>query len=399
MASVRQIPGTGSWELTLRNKKLLGPGKRVYLTFESESLAVSYGEECERRFKLGIIPDGLLEKKIDPAQRLHTILREWMDTGAPAPSDMEVLALLVKEVGHVQVSEFNYAWCEKWVQHMKLEQNLSPSTIRKRVGSLSRTIDWKLRKVPDMLPSNPLKILPRGASTYTVQDQKLVKAAGKVVKADQERDRRQEAGEHEAIMRALAGEKRKDRERPMELKYGHALTVLYNVIIDTGMRLREAYRLKRGQVDLKMRLFNVSTSKQRHGQVKFRVVPIKPSIYPLVWDYLEAMPDLEPDDPIFPWWVSDDPKDLRNTTNVLTQQFLRLFDYAGVEGMTEHDLRHEATCRWYELRRPDGQWVFREAEIYKIMGWAPGSPMGKRYASFRAEDLAARMWTVEEGQE
>ena len=43
------------------------------------------------------------------------------------------------------------------------------------------------------------------------------------------------------------------------------------------------------------------------------------------------------------------------------------------------------------MRRPDGAWLFREAEIEKIMGWAPGSSMGSRYASFRAEDLADRL--------
>lgn len=93
---------------------------------------------------------------------------------------------------------------------------------------------------------------------------------------------------------------------------------------------------------------------------------------------------------IFPWWDGD-PESLDLISARLSRRFAILFAYAECDDLTEHDLRHEATCRWYEMRRPDGAWLFREAEIEKIMGWAPGSSMGSRYASFRAEDLAGRL--------
>lgn len=60
--------------------------------------------------------------------------------------------------------------------------------------------------------------------------------------------------------------------------------------------------------------------------------------------------------------------------------------------MHEHDLRHEATCQWFELKGKDGHWLFRPEEIHKIMGWSPRSTMAQRYASFRGEDLASRLW-------
>ena len=77
-------------------------------------------------------------------------------------------------------------------------------------------------------------------------------------------------------------------------------------------------------------------------------------------------------------------------------RFAVLFDYAQVPDFTEHDLRHETTCRWYEMRAPGGGWLYRPEEINRIMGWAPNSLMALRYASFRAEDLATRMWPVDE---
>ena len=62
----------------------------------------------------------------------------------------------------------------------------------------------------------------------------------------------------------------------------------------------------------------------------------------------------------------------------------------------EHDLRHEATCRWLELRDANGQWMFRLEEINRIMGWSANSTMAQRYASFRGSDLAQRIWVMHE---
>jgi integrase len=70
----------------------------------------------------------------------------------------------------------------------------------------------------------------------------------------------------------------------------------------------------------------------------------------------------------------------------------------GITGLHEHDLRHEATCRWLELKDAQGRDMFRLEELNRIMGWKPGSLMAQRYASFRAEDLAQRLWVVPEGR-
>ena len=74
----------------------------------------------------------------------------------------------------------------------------------------------------------------------------------------------------------------------------------------------------------------------------------------------------------------------------LSARFGTLFDYAGVEDCTEHDLRHEATCQWVTMRRPDGHWTFSEIEVCKIMGWKD-TRMMLRYASLRGSDLSSRM--------
>ena len=77
-------------------------------------------------------------------------------------------------------------------------------------------------------------------------------------------------------------------------------------------------------------------------------------------------------------------------TSRLSARFRVLFDYTKVSNMTEHALRHEATCRWVLMRQPSGGWVFSDVEICRIMGWS-STVMMLTYASLRGEDLAARL--------
>lgn len=395
---MRKTP-TGRYELTVRHRLL---PKRVYMTFDDEDEAKRYGEQLDRLLASGIVPEGLLEMAAPkPKEQMRHILRAYINSGHPAKSDLEVLELLVVEVGSVRVDQFTYAWCEAWVRALKLEKNLAPGTIRKRIGSLARAVDWWLRSHPDAMVGNPLKLLPRGAATYSAKDAADLQAlaatapdgeAPKLPKQDVTRDRRLQPGELERIEAALRGEKRPDRERPLQLVDGRALFVLFRVIYDTGVRLREAYTLTRGQVDLQARVLRVQSSKQWHGRVKYRDVPMRRELHALLTEHLATLPD-DANTLIFPFWDGErDDTVLRKVSGRLSSQFGRVFDYAGCSGLTEHDLRHEATCRWFEMRDQSGGWMFREAEIDKIMGWAPGSTMAKRYASFRAQDLAARMW-------
>lgn len=399
MASVRKTP-TGRFELCVRNKLLPKP---FYRTFDVEEEAVAFGQQLDVLLAAGVVPADLLTPQATtPQEKLRYVLTAWINSGHPASTDVPVLELLVGEVGDVKINQVTYQWAESWVQSLKIERNFAPGTIRKRIGSLSRALDWWLRKHPDALVGNPLKLLPRGAASYSERDAELLaKLASnaapedkpKVVKEDVVRDRRLKPGELEQILAVIDGHKREDRERPLDLRHQAALRVLFLLIYNTGMRLREAYTLTRGQIDLARRSIRVRSSKQWRGKVKFRDVPMRRELYAVLEGYVATLP-ADPDALAFPWWNGvRTNEEMDRVSSRLATQFGRIFDYAKCEGLTEHDLRHEATCRWYELRDPKtGAWVFREAEIDKIMGWAPGSRMGARYASYRAEDLAARIW-------
>lgn len=394
MAGIRQTR-TGKWELSIRSKLLPRP---LYLTYDTEADARAYGEQLTRLLAAGIVPTELLaDDKPKPAQRLRHMIRAWLASGQPARTDEPVLMLLADEVGDLPVTGLTYAWAEQWLRDMKLVRNYAPGTIRKRVGSLSRCLDWWLRKHPDTQLANPLRLLPRGAASYTAKDAgELAKLSRpdspRQAKQDVARDRRLQPGELERILAALDGYKRPDRERALDLNYPEALRLLFWLILHTGVRLREAYTLRVGQVDLAARVLRVKSSKQWHGREKWRNVPMRPELHAMLATYLEGLPG-DATALLFPWWDGElDDRELARVTSRLSGQFGRLFAYADCPGLTEHDLRHEATCRWMEMRDAHGAWLFRESEIERIMGWAPGSPMMGRYASFRAEDLAQRMW-------
>ncbi|MHB1607127.1 MAG: site-specific integrase [Acidiferrobacter thiooxydans] len=67
----------------------------------------------------------------------------------------------------------------------------------------------------------------------------------------------------------------------------------------------------------------------------------------------------------------------------ISQAFERVCKAAGIEGLTFHDLRHEATSRLFEQG-------FNPMEVATITGHKT-LQMLKRYTHLRAEDLAARM--------
>ena len=406
MGAIRKTR-TGNWELTIRNKKLLGDGVRIFFTYDTEADAREENRLIESAFEEGKIPAKLRAKmaamdagasRQAPLQKgdepLSAIIRSRINQGQIAPSDESVLNLLRAhaEIGDLHFADLTYQWAEEWVEKMKYLDNYTPGTIRKRVASLSRCLDWWLRRHPDLQHHvNPLKLLPKGAASYTAKDARVLVQAGKKAKQDITRDRRLKPGELDRIEAALRGEKRPDRERPLSNKDGLAFPTLFYVILYTGMRLREAYLLERVWIDLKRSTIRLRCSKQWYGREKWREVPIRPELVPRLQARLVEIGDAPY---LFPFVTDFSDKGKERVSGRLSRRFASLFSYSGCDGITEHDLRHEATCQWFELRDAAGNWMFRESEIEKIMGWEPGSKMVSRYASFRAEDLAKRLYAT-----
>lgn len=391
MAKPRQT-SAGRWEIGVRHPKL--PGGRKYFTFDTEAEAAAYADQWRLMKQAGLPPPEELQRPPEVLSvTLGYVVRAWASSGLAAPTQKSALDSLFSEVGKVRLADATYSWLTSYVETLKVKKNLSPNSIRHRVQALGRAIDEYLRHNPKVNLGNPTRLLPKGYSSYSDKDAKLATAAGGKVKVDVQRDRRLHPGEEERITHVLAGHQRDDRQRALSLPGGNALLTLFQVIVYGGLRLREAYMLRRGWIDLDAKVMRVQNSKQWRGKVTFREVPIRPELHAALKAYL-ATRALLPGAYLFPFIEEEEGLTLKQVTQRLSDRFRIAFAYAGIEGLREHDLRHEATCRWLELRDANGGWMFRLEEVNRVMGWAPNSTMAHRYASFRGEDLAQRLWTV-----
>ena len=393
MAKARQKE-SGRWEIALRHPSL--PGGRRYFTFDTEAEANAYGQQWHMMKAAGIAPPAeLLRPAVEADPSLGEILRAWANSGLAAPTQQITIGTLFTEVGAVRLSGATYSWLTGYVQSLKTRKprNLAPGSIRHRVQALGRAIDEYLRHHPELKAQNPVRLLPKGYSAYSEVDTRLAGASGLDARRDVTRDRRLGPGEEERIVAALSGVQRPDRVRPLALQGGNALLTLFRVIVGTGLRLREAYSLTRGQVDMAAKVIRARSTKQWRGRVVFRDVPMRPEVHAALVEYL-ATRALLPGANLFPFRTEEPGLTDRTVTQRLSARFRIAFEYAGCSDLHIHDARHEATCRWFELKDQRGNWLFRSEEVHRIMGWTPGSAMAARYASFRAEDLARRMWVA-----
>jgi integrase len=396
MAKARQKP-SGKWEIGLRHPSL--PGGRRYFTFDTEEQANAYGAQWRALKMAGIEPPAELLRPAPVASpTLGNIVRAWASSGHAAPTQQSALGSLFTEVGAVRLVDATYAWLATYVQWLKTEKNLAPGSVRHRVQALGRAIDEHLRNHPATVYTNPVKLLPKGYSRYSDVDARLVQAKGGAPKVDVVRDRRLHPGEQERIVAALSGEQRPDRPRGLQLLGGNALLTMFLVIVYSGLRLKEAYTLTRGQVDMAGKVLRVQSSKQWRGKVAWRDVPMRPEVHQALASYL-ATRSMLPTAHLFPFMAEPGAKSLTTVSQRLSARYRIAFEYAGCEDLREHDLRHEATCRWLELRDAAGGWMFRLEEVNRIMGWSTSSTMAQRYASFRGADLAQRLWVLPDAQQ
>ena len=395
MAKPRQKP-SGKWEIGLRHPSL--PGGRKYFTFDTAEEAEVYARQWKLMKGAGLQPPTALTQPAGPdgGVRLVRVFGEWSESGFAAPTQLLTLRTLTREVGSVKLAEADYTWLTGYLRQLKVEKNLSPISIKHRIQALGRSIDEYLRHHPGLKVVNPVRLLPRGYSAYGEAEAKQVQARGGKPKASVQRDRRLLPGEHEKIVQVLSGYERPDRMRGLQLKGGTALLTLYLLIVNTGLRLKEAYTLRRHQVDMDAKVLRVQSSKQWRGAVIYRDVPMTPAVHAALASYLATRPML-PGAWFFPFMEEEGVKGEKTVSQRLSLRFRIAFEYMDIHGLREHDLRHEATCRWLEMKDARGMPLFRLEELNKIMGWKPGSLMAQRYASFRSEDLAARLWAVEEG--
>lgn len=377
----KRIRKNGTVELCIKHRLLPRP---AYFTFDTLELADAYESQLQRLLAAGHVPPELLQPDSPVQPLLAHVIRDYLNHASPKASAADVLDLVREDanVATLPMDRLTFRWVEGWVKGFKLDQGLAPGTIRKRVGTLAQCVDWHLRRTESQV-ANPLRLLPRGYSTYNEAERKVIGVTEDAAPRDRVRDRRLEPGEEARIRGVMAGEKREDRERALEMPEREALQLLFTLALETAMRMSEMYTLTVDQVMLSKR--SIALERTKNGDS--RQVPLSSVAMDALREWLERGARPIPGQ-VFPWFNPEAPvrdQERRRVTTRLSQQFQRIFAYAGITDLTFHDLRHEATCRLYERTK------FSDIQIARVTGHKDPR-MLLRYASLRGSDLAAGMW-------
>jgi integrase len=295
---------TRPYGFQIRIKHRLLP-KDLWATFDTQEAARQYMGQLEALLAQGIVPEVLLDRS-NPKQEVWTVqhcIVEYLRHNSVPLSDQKLLDTLLPTVARLATGVLNYDWAEGWVSEMKRHQHLAPSTIRHRHGALARCFDWMLRKHPEIMAQNPLRLLKRGFATYTNGDAEVLAASGRQPRIDQERDRRLDDDEEQRILSQLT-----------DL---HDEGMLFHLALHTAMRLRECYTLELDQIKLARR--TIALERTKNGDT--RQVPLPTPVVALLYEYIA-----ERRDPIaarggrlFPFWSGErDERVLDETTAALS---------------------------------------------------------------------------------
>jgi len=351
-----------SWEYIIKRKGLLP--KPVSMTFRDEAEGDAYVAHLEKLLDAGIVPEEF-RKEAKAITNIGMAIDQYQEEVHITNDDVILLNAMRGAVGSKTLSLVNYAWAESWVRDLR-DAGGAPSSIRKKVGALARCLDWLVRRSDTMLAANPLRILPKRYSTTAVG------------RKDVERDRRLQSDEEVRILAILNGHKPDDKQRAVVTVDSDAWRLMFVLALETAMRMREIYTLTRDQVDFDKR--TIFLDKTKNGDK--REVPMSSVALAAVKEYLTT--HLE--DKMFPFWDNSyDPKSLQATSNRTSHKWAAIFSAAGCADLHFHDLRHEATSRFYERT------TLTDIQISRITGHR-NMAMLRRYSNLRGADLADRLW-------
>ena len=245
--STKRMRPSGTWKYIIRRKGILP--KPLSLTFDTEEEGDAYIRRLEQMLDAGILPEDLVTRRSDLVS-VDDAIRSYMAKVSLPSSDASLLNALIDRWNGQVLTDVDYQWAETWVKSMKRKDVMAPSTICHYVGALARCFDWVVRSGTPSLATNPLRLLPKRYATYTEEDSAAVRAQDKAPKEDVHRDRRLLADEEKAVRRILAGEKPEKRQRGPDLNFRPAMTFLFELGIESAMRMREMYTLDIDQVDV-----------------------------------------------------------------------------------------------------------------------------------------------------
>jgi integrase len=329
MANIRQH-ANGKWQVQIRRKGYPPVAK----TFATKAHAVQFARSIESDLDRGAITWSADAERTTIGELIDRYLRDVTPSKRAVRQERQRLAFLKRHFGAYRAIQLQPKHVASY-RDDRLAQGKAGGTVIRELNALSHVLEVAVRDWGLPLPLNPAKRIRRPV-------------------ASRGRDRRVSDEELDALMRVC----RKSRATQ--------LAAAVEFAIETGMRLGEMLGLSWPQIDLPHQVATLPLTKNGSA----REVPLSTTAVQI----LQVQPRHISDPRVFWRW---------KRTDSFEHAWRRAVRKAGLTDLHFHDLRHEATSRFFEM----GLDIM---EVSAITGHKT-LQMLKRYTHLRARDLAQKI--------
>ncbi|WP_043756051.1 site-specific integrase [Imhoffiella purpurea] len=300
-------------------------------SFAKKSDALTWAKTVESRIERGVFLDTSQAQQHTLSEVLERYQTEILPrlSSTALTSDPYRLATLNQHLGKLSLASLSPSQISRY-RDIRLEL-VSPGSVSKELGLLSRVLSAAIKCWGINLPhGNPITHIKMPVSPPG-------------------RDRRISEEEEQSILQAL--------------EHNPRMKALVIFAIETGMRRGEICNMQWGHINWASRILHIPKTKTD-----------TPRTIPLSQKALEALNALPRQDEGLVWG---------GQPHSISQAFRRACKRVGIEDLHLHDLRHEATSRFFEKG-------FNTMEVSSITGHKD-LRMLKRYTHIRAETLVHRL--------
>jgi integrase len=318
------------WQAIVRRKGL----PPLTRTFAAKADAALWARQIEHLADTGSLRE---DPRILGQTTLGDVLRRYRDEVTPRkrgrdPETVVLTALLRRPICAYTLEQLSAKHLAEYRDQRRLE--VGPATVNKDLNLIQHAIKIAQQEWGLPIPHNPVTMV-----------RKLVRPPG--------RDRRLREGEFEALIHAS----KSCRNRLIE--------PVIRLAVETGMRRSELLSLRWQNTDLAARTAHLPVTKNGLS----RTVPLTPEAVRIIQELPRA------DELVLPM-----------SAEAAKLSWQRIVKKAGLVDLRFHDLRHEATSRFFEMG-------LNVPEVALITGHRDGR-MLFRYTHLKAENVAKKLATA-----
>ncbi|MBC8212216.1 MAG: site-specific integrase [Gammaproteobacteria bacterium] len=318
--------GDGQWQSKIRKKGYPVQSK----TFATKASAEKWSRLVESEMDRGVFLSTNEAENTTFSELVERYKKEVLPSKKSQQDSLSRMKTVEAALGHLILAAITPLTLKEYRDY-RLE-TVSSGSVRKELSFISVLLticqkEWDI-------------YLPRGNPVSSIR----------VPSPNKARSRRLEGNEEEKLMQAAR-------------EYGGLIADIIQIAINTGMRRSEITSLNWKNINLEIKTATLLDTKNGED----RTIPLNSTVVSI---------------------LKNTPRNINSLVfcikpDSISQAFERICERTGIENLRFHDLRHEATSRFFELG-------LNIMEVSSITGHKDLA-MLKRYTHLKAEDLAKKL--------